>query len=204
MESTQLATELDSLHQVLSTATHEASAAMCRWTDGVITMSLDEVVEVPIEDACETFDTDAAPLMMAVLTLDGDVGGTMILAFDDVNGRQLAATLLNRPPSAGPEWTELDRSALAETGNILGCAYMNALTRLVDVELIPSPPHLIEDFGASVLQQAVVDQAAANDSVLICRTVFTRQGEQLEWDVLFVPTHSMRDAMRHALRPGIH
>ena len=140
--------------------------------------------------------------MMVVLTLDGNVGGTMILAFDDENGRQLAAILLNRPASEGPEWTELDQSALAETGNILGCAYMNALTRLIDVELVPSPPYLLHDFGASVLQQAVVDQAATSDTVLICRTAFSRRGEQLQWDVLFVPTHSMRQAMRHALHAG--
>jgi chemotaxis protein CheC len=31
------------LHELLAAATHEASAAMCRWTEGQITLSLDEV-----------------------------------------------------------------------------------------------------------------------------------------------------------------
>ena len=37
-----------------------------------------------------------------------------------------------------PEWSELEKSALTETGNILGCAYVNALTRLIGTDLVPS------------------------------------------------------------------
>ena len=51
---------------------------------------------------------------------------------------------------------ECGGSGLVETGNILGCAYMNALTRLVGTDLVPSAPYFIQDFGASVLQQAMV------------------------------------------------
>ena len=96
-------------------------------------------------------------------------------------------------------WSELEKSALTETGNILGCAYINALTRLIGQELVPSAPHFIQDYGASVLQQALVAQASANDDVLICRTIFRRHGEQLNWHVLFVPTEAMRRVMENAL-----
>ena len=34
------------LHQLFASATHDASAAMCRWTDGLITLTLDEVREI--------------------------------------------------------------------------------------------------------------------------------------------------------------
>jgi chemotaxis protein CheC len=111
----------------------------------------------------------------------------------------LAASLLGRPSNVASPWSDLEKSALTETGNILGCAYMNAITRLIDRELVPSPPYFIQDYGASVLQQALVAQASANDLVLICRTVFRREAEQLDWRVLFIPTEGMRRAMEHAL-----
>ena len=63
-----------------------------------------------------------------------------------------------------------------ETGNILGCAYVNALTRLVGTDLRPSAPYFIQDFGASVLEQALMTQAAAGDSLLLCDIGFHRQG----------------------------
>jgi len=192
-------TELGVLHQLFASATHDASAAMCRWTDGLITLTLDEVREIPLEDVSVELDLGDDLLTMVVLSLEGEVGGEMILTFDEENGRQLVASLLGRPVSTDPEWSDLEKSALTETGNILGCAYMNAITRLIDHELVPSAPYFIQDYGASVLQQALMAQAMTSDKVLICRTGFHREGEELNWRVLFVPTEPMRGAMENAL-----
>lgn len=188
------------LHQLFASATHDASATMCRWTDGLITLSLDEVREIPLEQVCGELNLGDELLTMVVLTLPGEVGGAMILTFDEANGRQLVASLLGRPASQSAEWSELEKSALTETGNILGCACMNALTRLIGIELIPSAPYFIQDYGASVLQQALMAQALTCDQVLICRTGFHHQDRDLNWRVLFVPTDAMRKAMLEALR----
>jgi len=90
-------------------------------------------------------------------------------------------------------------SALTETGNIVGCAYVSAVTRLIDRQLMPAVPYFIQDYGASVLQQALTAQAAAADAVLICRTRFHHEGEELNWLLLFVPTAALRTAMENAL-----
>jgi chemotaxis protein CheC len=197
--STTLPDGLQVLHHLLASATSEASAAMSRWTDGLITLTLDEVREIPLEDACTDLGLGDDLLTMVVLSLEGEVGGQMILTFDETNARHLAASLLGRAPGQDAEWSELEKSALAETGNILGCAYMNALTRLIGTELIPSAPYFIQDYGASVLQQALLPQLMTGDRVLVCRTGFHRQGEELNWRVLFVPTDGMRSAMQSAL-----
>ena len=191
--------KLDVLRQLLASATHDASAAMCRWTDGLITLSLDEVRELPLEEVCPALSLGDDLLTMVVLSLEGEIGGAMILTFDDVNGRQLASALLGMPVNDQPQWSELEKSALTETGNILGCAYVNAITRLIDHELIPSAPYFIQDYGASVLQQALMVQAVTCEKVLVCRTGFHREGEDLNWRVLFVPTQALRIAMEGAL-----
>ena len=92
------------------------------------------------------------------------------------------------------------RSALTETGNILACAYLNAMAHLVGRDLMPSPPVLVRDYGASVLQQALMVQAVDGDRVLICRTVFQQEGEPLDWKVLFIPTQVTRQCIAQALR----
>jgi chemotaxis protein CheC len=127
----------DMLHGLFAAATQEASAAMCRWTGGLITLTLDELRAAPVERVCEELGIGDETLTMVVLQLTGELGGHMVLAFDDVNGRRLAAGLLGREVETSPEWTELEQSALNETGNILACAYLNAVTRLVGVDLIP-------------------------------------------------------------------
>ncbi|UUO08766.1 chemotaxis protein [Blastopirellula sp. J2-11] len=190
---------LEVLHQLLGAATHEASAAMCRWTNGLITMSLDEVREIPLEEVSIEYDFGMEMLTMVVLTLNGEIGGSMILCFDEENGRELASSLLSSKQSGSGQWSPLERSALCETGNILGCAYLNALTRLMAVELVPSPPYFLQDYGASVLQQALMEQAGIDDQVLICRTRFTQGDQELNWNVFFVPNIQMRKKMEDAL-----
>ena len=187
------------LGELLASATHDASAAMCRWTDGRITVTLDEVREVSLERACDESSLGDDLLTMVVLNLEGELGGVLLLAFDEENGRQLAATLLRRPPPQQAPWSELEKSALTETGNILGCAYVGALARLVGCELLPSPPFFLQDYGQSVLQQALVAQATACDEVLLCRTVFHRQQTSLNWHLLFIPAAALREAMENAL-----
>jgi chemotaxis protein CheC len=192
---------LELLHQVFSSATHDASVAMCRWTNGLITLSLDEVRELPLELVCGELACGDQLQTMVVLSLNGEVGGDMILCFDEANGRQLAASLLGQPIREAGPWSDLEQSALMETGNILGCAYMNALTRLIDLELVPSPPYFVQDYGASVLQQALMAQAVSCDRILVCKTCFERQGQELNWSVFFVPTHGLRRKLEEAIVP---
>jgi chemotaxis protein CheC len=188
------------LKELFSSATHDASTAMCRWTNSVISLTLDEVHELSLEDACSTFHIGDEMQTMVVLNLEGELGGSMVLTFSEPDGRRLAASLLQEPINPGPDWNELEQSALTETGNILGCAYVNALTRLINQPLVPSAPYFLQDYGMSVVQQALVAQAAARDTVLVCRTCFMQEGEALNWWLLFVPSHALRTAMENAMQ----
>ncbi len=190
---------LEHLHRLFTAATNEAAAAMRRWTGGQITMTLDDVLEMPLEEIFEELGVDDELLTMVVLGLRGASGGDMILAFDDQNARQLAASLSGRPLGKGTQWTDIEKSALCETGNILGCAYMNALTRLLNDDLVPTPPYFIQDYAASVIQQALIFQVVDCDKVLVCRTIFQYRGEELSWRVIFFPTAKMRRIMEQQI-----
>lgn len=187
------------LQQLFASATHDASAAMCRWTNSLISLTLDEVREVPLEGVYDSLECGDEQLTMVVLNIEGELGGSMVLTFDEENGHRLAASLLHCEPSDSENWSELEQSALTETGNILGCAYVNALTRLIDQSLLPSTPYFIRDYGASVLQQAMLAQADSTDTLLVCRTGFYHEDEKLSWRMLFVPSIGLRKAMENAL-----
>jgi chemotaxis protein CheC len=192
--------KLHLLRELFSAATHDASTAMCLWTNSVIGLTLDEVYELSLEDAYKDLLIGDDLLTMVVLNLEGELGGSMVLTFNEMDGRHLAASLLQTAVNPGPEWSELEQSALTETGNILTCSYVNALTRLIDRPLSPSTPYFLQDYGMSVVQQALVTQAAAREKVLICRTRFRQEDEKLNWWLFFVPSLALRTAMENAMR----
>jgi len=190
------------LREHFASATYDASAAMCRWTNGVITVTLDEVRQVSLDEAVMAMALGDEMMTIVVMTLEGSLGGSIILMFDDINGRQLAASLLDQEVGADPEWSELEQSAIMETGNILGCTYVNALTRLVGTSLHPSTPYFIQDFGSSVLEQALMGQAAAGDNLLLCDIQFHHKGGKLDWRMVFVPSPELQTALMQSLRAG--
>jgi len=188
------------LSQLFQDAGRQASEAMSRWTNGQITLSVEDVREVALETADEELNVGEDLLTMVVLGIDGELGGQLILTFDEQNGRRLAASLLGREPETKPEWSELEKSALCETGNILACAYVSSLGEMLGTELVPTPPHFLQDYEASVLEQALLAQAIVSERVLVCRTRFQRQGEELNWNLCFVPTGSLLDAIHGTLQ----
>jgi chemotaxis protein CheC len=191
------------LHELFASATRDASAAMCRWTNGLISVTLDQVREIALEEVGPALGINDELLTMVVLTMAGDLGGNLVLLFDEPSGRQLAASLLGREPGSETEWSDLEKSALTETGNILGCAYINALVRLIGTDLVPSAPYFIQDYGASVVQQAVMTQALTGDRLLLCQIAFCREDQQLDWRVVFVPTQGMQEAMCRSLSAAL-
>lgn len=197
--STNKPRQLHVLQDLLKAATFEASSAMSVWTGGEISLTLDCIREIPLEMISEEFDLGMDLMTMVVLTIEGDAGGTMILSFDEENGRQLAASLFNQPMETGDDWSDLEKSALMETGNILGCAYFNAIARLLQCEFVPSPPDFLQDYGLCVLEQALMEQAMTSSDVMICQTTFLKGAEKLNWHILFIPNPSMQTRLENGI-----
>ncbi len=187
------------LHQFFTTATQHASAAMCHWTKGRVSLALDELTRAPLEEAMAQFEEEQDLTTMVIVGVDGSDGAQLVLAFDDASGKRLAASLLQRVPSDGAEWTELEKSALMETGNILASAYLNELTRLANRKLVPTAPCFVQDYGISVLEQVLLMQAISSDEVMVSRTRFDFDSEQVNWKLMFFPDEALRESLKQAV-----
>lgn len=181
---------------IFAPAIENASSAMSAWTNGQVSLTLDEVREVPVEEVAETLELNDELSTLVMLAVGGTMGGQLILSFDRDNACRLIASLLNRDVEFDREWGVLEISALQETGNILSSAYLNAITALTGRRFWPSPPMVTEDYAMSVVEQAVMTQALTEDRVLLCRTRFSRLGERVEWNLIFVPSPELLQLLR--------
>jgi chemotaxis protein CheC len=166
----------------------------------VVDLSLEEVRAVPLAEVATTLDLEAVPSVLVIVSLRPPLSGDIILYFDLENARELAKQLAGSTSSSRQGFNDLEQSALLETGNILGCAYVNALSRMINHELIPIAPWLVFDLAESVIEQALAQQAERSDSVIVSRTRFRRDEGDLSWFVLFLPGPSLQQAMKHSLR----
>lgn len=194
-------TQLDRLSKLLHEGAGLASDAMVRWLNVPSLVEIDSVEQLPFGSAVDLLGGDDETLCFCSMELGGALSGQLVLAFDDTSGLSLSDLLLDRPPSTAIQWGELERSAALETTNIIGCAYLNAISEglsrdaAAEISLIPSPPAFRRDFAESLIQAAVMGQAAASDSVVIAQARFELRGQRLHWHLLFVPDSDSMDRL---------
>ena len=181
------------LAEVFGRGAMNASDALSRWLGKAVRLTVSAVDQVAIEEVSELLGPGDTLVAACSMTLTGILGGELILVFGDRSGLALGDLLLGRPPGTATSWDELERSAAMETANIVGCAYLNALSESLpskgelSAKLAPAPPLFRHEFAASLLQFAMMDQAFVTDRLLLIRTVFETEESQLDWALLFVP-----------------
>lgn len=185
------------LTTVFQKAAEEASSSLSKWLGRRTAITVKQVAAVPLEQAVVMLGSGDTPLCVCAMHIHGDVSGILALAVSDDSGLALADLLLGRDVGSSREWGDLERSAAAETTNIIGCAYLNAMA--VDADdgaaplLMPSPPWFVRDFPEAVMESMLVTQEAAGQSVFLTRTVFHIEDTAIQCSLVFVPAAAATD-----------
>ena len=169
----------------------DASSALAKWLGRPATLSVERLETLPIEDAAAVMGSSETLICGCAMRIDGAIGGLLLLAADDDAGLSLADTLLERPSGTSTSWGDLERSAVIETANIVGCAYLNAICAALDSAgadgILPSPPVFLRDFPASLMEAVLMEQPVLSDIVLLARTEFRIDGTPVACGLVFLP-----------------
>jgi len=196
--------QLRLLGTIFERGAEAGSRALTQWLGQAVHLTISEVDQVDITEVSGLLGPEEATVAVCAMSFSGRLDGQLLLVFSDAAGLALADMLLHQPSGTTIAWTELERSAACETANIVGCAYLNALSAHLPggsagqpETLIPGPPEFRHEFAASLLQFAVMEQASALERVLLIKTRFQAARADLDWVLLFVPTpHSLADLAR--------
>ena len=201
--------QLEQLHTVIDEGAQQASSALTTWIGRPSLIRVESLDQLPLNEATAVLGEGEDPVCFCAMAVTGWLSGQLILAFDDASGLALANLILQASVSDSTDdvWGEIEQSAAMETANILGCAFLNALAAHAgefietDAELIPSPPCFNRDFAESLLQFALMGQAAEHSTVFLTRTRFEVSETPLNWTLLFVPDGASLDTL-HRVLPG--
>ncbi len=86
--------------------------------------------------------------------------------------------------------TEIQKSALKEVGNICLCWYLIAVSKMIDIDMIPAPPDATVDLLGAVLDIPLASLAQKVDTVLAVHTCFKGIDEEFEGYFLMLPEES--------------
>jgi len=119
--------------------------------------------------------------VVVYVRLTGDTPGHACFLFEPRTAEFLADQLV------GPGQTpELRESALSELCNVAGSAVLNSVADSGDIQLVPSPPLVVEDMGGAVLQ-SVAALLATQPQLTVWQAVVTIGGESGPAHLLILP-----------------
>jgi chemotaxis protein CheC len=194
--------QLDAMREVANIGAGHAATALSQMTNRTIMITVPRVNVRPLEEACDVVGSPDDVVAAVLMHMMGDLTGRTLLLFPERAARTLCDFLLRRELGTTTSFGPMEQSALKEAGNILGSAYLNALSDFMGMMLVPSIPSLVIDLSGAILTSAHLNFGHERDYAFCVETSFRVQGatESLGGHFLLLPDlaslRSIFDAIR--------
>jgi chemotaxis protein CheC len=164
--------QLDALKEVQNIGTAHASDALEQMLGMRASITVPKTIyPLPIEKLHTLFGDESDPIILVFFRVFGDAKGNMLLGFTEDQALLITNTLLGRD-EGDREFAEDKESALKEVGNILTGSYLNAISRFVNFNLVPSIPYIAHDMIGAVISPFVIEISKTSDYALVIETEF--------------------------------
>ncbi len=193
---------LDALKEVANIGAGHAATALSLMTGARIMIDVPTVNIGQLSELVPEIAGADVPIVSVTMDMTGSLNGQTLLALPLATARRLADLMLRRERRGGEApFNLLEESALREAGNILGGAYMTALSDFLEMQLMPSPPRFRIATTREILRDC--DAALADDIAVCCvETEFTFEeiGERFRGFFLLLPDANSFAAIFRAVR----
>jgi chemotaxis protein CheC len=128
------------------------------------------------------------PVTAVYLGMWHGLNGHIVLMFDNIAAAYLVDLLLEQPAGTTTSLDgELEQSALQEVGNVTGSGFLNALARLIHLQIQPTPPRLVQDMCGAVFDGLVAMLALEDEEALLIDTEFDQADQSVQGHLLILP-----------------
>ncbi len=165
-----------------------AILGLSEMVDQEIKMTAVSARQIPVDEVPDLFGGREQVAVAVYLAVTGATDGHMFLVYPPKTAMSLVDLLMGEEPGTTVEITEMEASALGEMGNIMGSFYLNALSDLSGLVLMPSPPAVIMDMAGAILDVALADILTESEEVLVVEAVFATEDQKINGNFLVLPS----------------
>jgi chemotaxis protein CheC len=182
--------QLDALRELANIGSGTASRSLSGMLGRPVDISVPSAAALTFGDAIDMIGSPEEEVTGVVLGVAGEMEGIVLMLIRVADAAGLCGLLGVDADS------EMGQSALAEIGNIVGTAYINALAQMTGLEIEPSPPQAATDMLGAIVASVLAGVAGAEDVALVLDSDLGVEGEDCSLSFLMVPT---RDGVEELL-----
>lgn len=182
--------QLDALRELANISSGTAATSLSQLLGREVDLNVPKAFALPLADAVDASGDSGKEVTGIALTVEGDVEGIVLLLVKP-DGAATLCNLLGVEPG-----TEVGDSALGEIGNILGAAYLIALSSMTGLELLPGPPHVVTDLLGAIVASVLAQTVGHGDTALVLDSELDITGEPCAISFLLLPNEGgVRDLL---------
>ena len=184
--------QLDALKEVINIGGGNAATSLSQLINKPVHMTVPTIEVMAYEDMFEQVMSEDTMIDAVLTKMFGQAEGVFLLVGLEEDMKHLASIML---PENSETNSEMLDSALKELANILVNSFLNAVTKLLDINLLTSIPLLTRDMFGAIVSSVYMESGQYDDTILILKNEFYYMGERMEAALYFVPTPGVLDKL---------
>lgn len=163
----------DVLKELGNIGAGNATTALAQMIGKKVDMSVPQVRLLDFKDIGDLMGGAEQIMAGIYLAVEGDIDGSIMFLLSKVAARHLVDNLMggeHKPDDQ--EFDEVELSALKEVGNIITGSYLNSLSMMTNLKLVPSIPFVAIDMAGAILSVPAIQFGMMGDKILLIETQF--------------------------------
>ena len=173
----------DVLKELGNIGAGNAMTALSQMLQCKVDMKVPQVRLLEFSEVGDMMGGEEQIMVGVFLGVDGDITGSMMFMVEEESARHLIQKITMRMLPPGSEFEEMGLSAMKEIGNIITGAYLNSLSTLTNLKIIPTPPALTVDMAGAILSVPAIQFGIFGDNILLIQSQFY---DEIELDGYFI------------------
>lgn len=173
----------DVLKEIGNIGAGNATTALAQMLQCKVDMKVPQVRLLDFQEVGSAIGGEEQLMAGVYLLVEGDITGSMMFLLEEKAAHSLVAKLMQMPANTEGEFTDMELSALKEIGNIIVASYLNSLSMLTNMMIMPSVPDLSIDMAGAILSVPAIEFGEIGDKILLIQTQFT---DEVDLDGYFI------------------
>lgn len=172
----------DVLKELGNIGAGNATTALAQLLNCKVDMSVPQVKLLEFKDIATLMGGEEQLMAGIYLGVEGDITGSIMFLLEKDSARHLVGKLMGMPIE-GEDFSEMEVSALQEVGNIITGSYLNSLSMMTNLMILPSIPSLAIDMAGAILSVPAIEFGVLGDNILLIQTQFF---DEIQLDGYFI------------------
>ena len=173
----------DVLKELGNIGAGNATTALAQMLGGKLDMSVPQVRLLEFKEVGDLMGGADQIMAGIYLGVEGDITGSMMFLLGMQSAKHLVAKLMMQEPE-GDMFNDIELSALKEVGNIITGSYLNSLSALTNLKMLPTIPSVAVDMAGAILSVPAIQFGLMGDNILLIETQFNDETQMNGYFIL--------------------